>query len=544
MPSYNIGLDFGTTNSIISYISTTGQLEVFQYGGPDGQKYIPSFIAYEDGLIEIGTAARNTATHHSDAESYGNFKMRLPLPESEFTNHFKGDRTPQATIADYLRELLLSPENPYSFNRETGEITRLVVSVPEIWQRDIYNLGRERLQKLIQELGLPLIQLVSEPVAAAAYYAWETHRRSQQQQTQPFNGNLLVCDMGGGTFDVSLCRVYGDNKVEVLYFDGQGDKGLESAGVAFDRRCVQQAYTKKHGEQLKENDPEFMRKRGEFETVKISSHAKITKKLINYLKAPDDLAEQNVYIFGDGYTLTFGEVSEAFAPIAQGIQRVMQRVQDWLQQNGEEFHRLFLVGGFSQFHLVQKVITDTLGIGDTDPRFDRSFNITNSAYAISYGACLIANGLVEPTEKYVHTLGIVINRETPRVTIRGVQLEIESEEITLVRGGVSLDDLSQPQFYNQTLVAWQESFLLPIWVDPQSRGKRYNSSLPEPVKLPKYSQSARYRVGMRVNPSQVAYLVIEEATSLERVEYELGNIIAKMFPGFLLSQDPEKDSIL
>ena len=350
--------------------------------------------------------------------------------------------------------------------------------------------------------------------------------------------------MGGGTFDVSLCRVYGDNKVEVLYFDGQGDKGLESAGVAFDRRCVQQAYTKKHSEQLKENAPEFVRLFREFETVKISSHAKITKKLINYLKAPSDLAEQNVYIFSDGYSLTFGEVSEAFAPIAQGIQRVMQRVQNWLQQNGEDFHRLFLVGGFSQFHLVQKAITDTLGIGDNDARIDQSFNITNSAYAISYGACLIANGLVDPTEKYVHTLGIVINRETPVVTIRGVQLEIAEEEISLIRGGVSLDDLSQPQFYGQALIAWQESFPLPIWVEPQSRGKRYKKSLSEPVKLPKYSQAARYRVGMRVNHSQVAYLVIEEVTSLERVEYELGNIISKMFPGFVLSEDSDKDSTL
>ncbi len=56
MPKYKIGLDFGTTNSIISYWEKD-QLEAFQYGGENGTKYIPSFITYEDGFIEIGSGA-------------------------------------------------------------------------------------------------------------------------------------------------------------------------------------------------------------------------------------------------------------------------------------------------------------------------------------------------------------------------------------------------------------------------------------------------------------------------------------------------------
>ncbi len=77
--------------------------------------------------------------------------MRLPLPESEFAKHFQPNRTPINVTIDYLRELLIASENPYSFSREKGEISSLVVTVPEIWQRDIYNLGRERLQELIKK---------------------------------------------------------------------------------------------------------------------------------------------------------------------------------------------------------------------------------------------------------------------------------------------------------------------------------------------------------------------------------------------------------
>lgn len=534
---YNIGLDFGTTNSIIACLENDN-LVAFKYGAPGQQEeYIPSFIAYDEDTIEIGTAARTTAAHHPNLESYGNFKMRLPLPESEYAKEFKGDRSPQTVTSDYLRELLISPENPYCFSREKGEIARLVVSVPEIWQRDIYNLGRERLQKLTQDLGLPLMQLVSEPVAAAAYYAWQTRQRSRQNQTAPFAGNLLVCDMGGGTFDVSLCRIYGENKVEVLYFDGQGDKGLDAAGVAFDRRCVQTAYTKKYGNPLEENSTDFQHLRRQFESIKIGSHAKITKKLTNYLKAPDAYAEQDLYIFAGGYAVNFREVAAAFDPINAGIQRVMQRVQAWLQQHNQHFDRLFLVGGFSQFLLVQTAIYSTLGIDANDPKIDRQFNITDSAYAISYGACLIANGLVNPHEKYAHTMGIVINREVKVNTLRGIQVDVEELEIPLIQGGLYLDKLKLPQFYAQDLVAWQEVFTVPLWVDPQSQGKRYRKTFTEPIKLPNYSQTAKYRVGMRVNSSQVAYLVIQEVDSREFIEYELGNILAKMFPGFILSEN-------
>lgn len=54
------------------------------------------------------------------------------------------------------------------------------------------------------------------------------------------------------------------------------------------------------------------------------------------------------------------------------------------------------------------------------------------------------------------------------------------------------------------------------------------------VKLPSYSPVDQWRVGMRVNRSQVTYLVIEDVRGKKQVEYELGNVIANMFPGFVL----------
>ena len=529
-----IGLDFGTTNSIISFI-TNDKPEAYSYPPLNGEKYIPSFIAYESEGIEIGSSARKIAVYDPGIETYGQFKMRLPLPESEFNQYFKNNRTPISVTIDYLKELLISPDNDYSFTKEQGEISRLVVSVPEIWQRDIYNLGRERLQELIKkDLGLEkqLIQLVSEPIAAASYYAWEMQRRAQEKNTNPFQGNLLVCDMGGGTFDVSLCRIYSNNKIEVLYFDGEGDKGLESAGVAFDKNIVQIAYQKQFGEQIQENDSKFIRLLREFENVKIANHVKATRRLINYLDALEDKANDEAYKFGEGYSVSLEEVQKAFTPIAQGIQKVMKRVIEQIKIQGYSIDRLFMVGGFSQFILVQEEIKNILGFERNDVRIEQSFNITNSAYAISYGACLIANGLVEPTEKYVHTLGIIL--ET--IALTG---ERDKINIPLIKGGSSLDSLAETNFYEKEIEPIERRVTVTLWVQIQSKGFKHQNSLPNMIELPNYSPNTKYRVGMKVDRSHIAYLVIESQGGESKIEYELGEIISKMFPGYILKPDED-----
>jgi molecular chaperone DnaK len=268
----------------------------------------------------------------------------------------------------------------------------------------------------------------------------------------------------------------------------------------------------------------------DFERVKINTHDRSTKKIINYLDLEDkqDKINDEFYKFSKtGYSVTFGEVEEAFQPIKQGIETVLNRVQSYLKQQDLKIDKLFMVGGFCQFILVQRAIMDALKIDKNDPRIDRSFNITNSAYAISYGACLIANGLVNPIEKYIHTLGIIL--ETFDSHFEPIKLEI-----TLIEGGSNLEELAQPKFYSEPIIAFNHKISITLWLQLLSKGKKHQQPLPDMIELPYCSSDAKYRIGMKVDRSQIAYLVLEELKTGKQLEYQLGNVVSEMFPGHVL----------
>ena len=519
--NYYIGLDFGTTNSILSYFEQN-EVKTYKFGSNNsGDQYIPSFIAYDEELgVAIGTAARTVASE-TGVESYGNFKMQLPIPDSDLID--QATRHPVDITIDYLKELLISENSTFSFNNQKGAIEGLVVSVPEIWVRDFRNLGRERLKKILTEqLELPLIQLISEPVAAASYYVW----KAQKEKKLSFDPEkiLLVCDVGGGTFDVSICRIYGDKNIEVLAYFGKGERGLEDAGVAFDRRCVKIAYQKKHQQEIDDNSPEFYRLLNEFESKKIGIHDRATKRIINYLKEPETQKEKSVYSFS-GYEVNCQEVEEAFAPIKNNIQGVMEEVNNWLQENNRQLDHVFFVGGFSQFILVKRAITEALNIDSQDQRIER-VNLETSAFAISYGACLIAQGEIDPIEKYHHTLGIVVMNPNT----------YEEEDIPLIAGkNLPIKDLVNPFYSEQTVTGINRELNgIKLWIDFQSRGNIKRERLNEPIQLPDFSSSAKYQIGMRVDKSQISYLVIKNVQTQRKAEYELGNILERMFPTGLI----------
>jgi molecular chaperone DnaK len=516
---YRIGIDFGTTYTKIAYVQDN-KLHLFRYPDPSrGRDYIPTAVAYRIGRdgrlnISIGEAAISDALNLPNTRLATRFKLFLPIRDQarqrEMGWHL--DRSPDEVVRDYFQHLLR--EGEFCFEKQIGPIESIVVSVPEVWQRTANNPGAEALRHiLVDELKLPVDHLRSEPICAGAYYLYE-YQRAESRSDRPFN--LLVCDMGGGTFDVALCKVIG-NRIEVLDFDGNSEGGWGLAGACFDQEVVRSTYRAvKHEDPPQDKLIELIHV---FEQVKIEHHDQAMKEIASLIEIDDprlDDTPLDFYTFAREYTPTLKQIRESFAPIAQGIDQVLKRLLKRIEERRLSVDRVAIVGGFGQFPLVQRAILESLGIRDyMDVRFDQRLHREyRQFFAIAYGAALIAAGMVEPVEYYPHTLGIFV-----------FQLEggmLKEVFLPIVEAGKMAAGQARPLFAQRAVQVQREGVTaLPVGLRLGGTGQPIRFSLP-PVQLP---PPGTYRVGVLIDRSNMGILIFEpEKGKGERREYRLGDI--------------------
>ena len=102
--------------------------------------------------------------------------------------------------------------------------------------------------------------------------------------------------------------------------------------------------------------------------------------------------------------------------------------------------------------------------------------------------------------------------------------------------------LTQINWYPKKLEAKSKSLKIPLWIQPNSQGNIYEENTRDSIVLPNHSSKALYQVGMQVSSSQIAYLIIKEINSDKEVKYELGNVIATLFPTFLEINENDHNS--
>jgi molecular chaperone DnaK len=521
---YKIGMDFGTTNSTVAYINSNSQHpEAFKFPGPSGYDYIPSCVVYrEEDRISIGRAAFD---HIDEPEAMfcNNLKMILPMPppQQQETDWAK-TKQPETVISDYFRPILTEPgEDSDSFSKQKGAVEGIVLSVPHVWAKDPAHKGRGALQSIIEGLKCPLIQLISEPVAAAAYFTYTYQQRKQAD----FSGNLLVCDMGGGTFDVTLCRVQ-PGKIEEVFNDGNGRTNMGKAGVQFDTNLLT-------AKGLVENTPEFFEAYRKLQEYKSNNKSDITKSINNVIENPDLLRAKKILRAGR-YEFNFDDIDNAFMEIREGIESVMKRVADSIRNKRLKVDKIFFVGGFSEFILVRETIKKALDLDQEGVRLISDLDNEIVCYAIAYGAALIANGLVAVEEKYPHTIGVCANRVVQRGT---ENLEQEQILLPIIKAGGKLSEYHQPVFSDKAVKTCDKSPLVHIYVHAASQAKPHIRKLPEGLELPNANlPNNSWRVGMRINKSKVVYLIFEDTIHKKQTEYELGDIIRQMFGTLMVEE--------
>jgi len=225
-----VGIDLGTTNSLVAYVDDAGVPRVIP--DAEGRALLPSIVAYTPGGVVVGEAARRQLARNPARTVYSvkRFMGRgwddvrdearhVPftiVPSPEVIRIRAGDRevTPPEVSAEVLRALKLRAEAHLG-----GPIDRAVVTVPAYFN----DAQRQATKDAGRIAGLDVLRIVNEPTAASLAYGL-------QKLAQ---GVIAVYDLGGGTFDISILRVK-DGVFEVLATNGNTHLG----GDDFDRAMV------------------------------------------------------------------------------------------------------------------------------------------------------------------------------------------------------------------------------------------------------------------------------------------------------------------
>jgi len=216
-----VGIDLGTTNSEVAILDPS-ERDLLIYADKFGRKTIPSAVAWDPKAEEflVGRAARNRRGRKPPPIESIKRRMGRQV-DVEVGPHSLRPEEISAKILGELRDCMLAHLTESSPDDVEIRVKRAVVTVPAYFDAPQV----EATRKAGDLAGLDVIGVLQEPTAAAIYYTWR-HALG--------DGNYLVYDLGGGTFDVSILRCLG-GEYQVLAIDGDNFLG----GDDFDRRYAE-----------------------------------------------------------------------------------------------------------------------------------------------------------------------------------------------------------------------------------------------------------------------------------------------------------------
>ena len=349
-----IGIDLGTTNSCVA---------VFEGGEPvvianaEGSRTTPSVVAFaKNGERLVGQVAKRQAVSNPD-HTIASIKRQMGT--SYKVNINGKDYTPQEISAMILSKLKKDAE---AYLGET--VTQAVITVPAYFT----DAQRQATKDAGRIAGLDVKRIINEPTAAALSYGVD--KENDQK--------VMVYDLGGGTFDVSIIEM-GDGVQEVLATAGNNRLG----GDDFDQKIIDwliQSFRSDTGIDLSNDKTAMQRLKDEAEKAKIELSG-ITTAAINIPFITADATGPKHL----DYTLTRAKFNELTADL---VEKTMGPVRQALKDSGlsiNEIDKVLMVGGSSRIPAVQDAVKSFIG--------KEPFKGINPDECVAIGACIQAGVL-------------------------------------------------------------------------------------------------------------------------------------------------------
>lgn len=324
-----IGIDLGTTNSCVS-VMEGGEPVVIP--NPEGNRTTPSVVAFKDGERQVGEVAKRQAiTNPNTIQS-----IKRHMGTDHKVNIEGKDYTPQEISAIVLQHL-----KAYAEDYIGEKISKAVITVPAYFN----DAERQATRDAGIIAGLEVERIINEPTAAALAYGIDN---SEEDQT------ILVYDLGGGTFDVSILDI-GDGTFEVIATAGDNRLG----GDDFDDKIIDymvQEFRKENGIDLSQDKMAMQRLKDAAEKAKKDlSGVSQTQISLPFITA-SDAGPLHLEM-----TLTRAKFEELTTDL---VERTMIPVRQALSDadlSANEIDRVILVGGSTRIPAVQEAIARELG---------------------------------------------------------------------------------------------------------------------------------------------------------------------------------------
>ena len=324
-----IGIDLGTTNSCVS-VYEGGEAKVIT--NPEGMRTTPSVVAFKKGEIIVGQKAKNQMVTNKDTIS--SIKRKMGTNDKVHAND--KDYTPEEISAMILSDLKKTAE------AYLGEkVTRAVITVPAYFN----DSQRQATKNAGKIAGLEVERIINEPTAAALAYGLD-----KQDKTQ----TVLVYDLGGGTFDVSILEL-GDGVFEVKSTSGNNKLG----GDDFDERIMDwmvKEFKKESGIDLSSDKMAMQRVKDAAEKAKkdLSGMSSTEISLPFITQGEEGPIHLNM-------NLTKAKFEDLISDLVESTLEPVRKAMKDAKITKNEIDKVLLVGGSTRIPCVQELVKKELG---------------------------------------------------------------------------------------------------------------------------------------------------------------------------------------
>ncbi|MFQ8656992.1 MAG: molecular chaperone DnaK [[Clostridium] innocuum] len=324
-----IGIDLGTTNSCVS-VMDGGECKVIT--NPEGNRTTPSVVAYKNGERIVGDAAKRQVVTNKNTIS----SIKRLMGTNEKVELEGKQYTPQEVSAMILQYL-----KSYAEDYLGEKIEKAVITVPAYFN----DSQRQATKDAGKIAGLEVERIINEPTAAALAYGIDKTEKEQK---------VLVYDLGGGTFDVSILEL-ADGTFEVLSTNGDTRLG----GDDFDNVVVDwmvDTFKKENGVDLRKDTMAMQRLKEAGEKAKKDLSGVVQTQIsLPFISAG---ADGPLHFEATLTRAKFDEMTKSL------VERTMEPVRNALRDAGltkNDIHQVLLVGGSTRIPAVQEAVKSVLG---------------------------------------------------------------------------------------------------------------------------------------------------------------------------------------